>query len=119
LVRLSIGLEGIDDILADLDQAISVATGEKQLIQQTENDLIKALLSSPFSREGETVRQKVIAVIGAHKISDELETIRTLGFQVIPIDERESLETQKNEPYKIDSVLMVNELTQSLFDLFH
>src|SRR5699024_7685884 len=80
------------------------------------NDLIKALHSSPFSREGETVRQKVIAVIRAHKISAELEKLRTLGFQVIPIDEQERLETIKKVTYQIDAVLPDNKLPHTLVE---
>ena len=116
LVRLSIGLEGIEDIIADLDQAIAEATGEKQLVQQTESDLIKSLLSSPFSREGETVRQKAIAIIGSHQETDNLETLQTLGFQVITFDEQESSEKLNDVPYQIDAVLTYEKLPKGLVE---
>src|SRR5699024_12551166 len=116
LVRLSIGLEGIEDIIADLDQAIAEATGEKQLVQQTESDLIKSLLSSPFSREGETVRQKAIAIIGSHQETDNLETLQTLGFQVITFDEQESSEKLNDVHYQIDAVLTYEKLPKGLVE---
>src|SRR5699024_6822762 len=56
LVRLSVGLEATDDILQELDQAISVATGEKETLTATTDDAIKWAFSSPFDRS-EGLRQ--------------------------------------------------------------
>src|SRR5690606_28938933 len=50
LIRLSIGLESTDDIIRELDKAISIATGNAPTIQTTEENAITWLLSSPFDR---------------------------------------------------------------------
>src|SRR5699024_3720098 len=60
LVRLAVGLEDIDNIIATLDSAIQIATGEG-VIEQTEADAIEWLFHSPFDRSA-GLRQKVIAV---------------------------------------------------------
>src|SRR5699024_5707695 len=89
LIRLSIGLEGINDILADLDQAIAKATGNSEQIVEANSDVIKKLLSSPFSRKDGVVRKKVIAFLGADNESNETqkqaETLIELGFHVVSI----------------------------------
>src|SRR5699024_12870895 len=92
LIRLSIGIEGINDILADLDQAIAKATGYTEQITETNNEIIKKLLSSPFSRKDGVVRKKVIAFVGANNKSNEtqkqIETLIGLGFHVVTIGEK-------------------------------
>lgn len=83
LVRLSIGLESTDDILKDLDQAIAKATGEAPVIQETEADAIKWLLSSPFDRNG-GIRKKVIATTVSN--NEAAIKLQKLGFQIVPIN---------------------------------
>ncbi|GAB3048415.1 O-acetylhomoserine aminocarboxypropyltransferase/cysteine synthase family protein [Virgibacillus ainsalahensis] len=84
LVRLSVGIESPQDVLADLDQAITAATGEPGLYEPTEEDVVKWLLSSPFDRSNGGIRKKVIATVSADQASEKLEKI---GFEVIAIDE--------------------------------
>src|SRR5690625_7602766 len=60
------GLEGINDILADLDQAISKATGYTEQITETNNEIIKKLLSSPFSRKDGVVDRKSTRLNSSH-----------------------------------------------------
>src|SRR5699024_12216376 len=74
LIRLSIGIEGINDILADLDQAIAKATGYTEQITETNNEIIKKLLSSPFSRKDGVVRKKVIAFVRSEEHTSELQS---------------------------------------------
>lgn len=88
LVRLAIGVENVDDILIDLDQAIAKATDTKPTIQSSGNDAIKWLLSSPFSREAGAIRQKVIAVIGQDHSKQELQQLQQHGFQIVEVNEQ-------------------------------
>src|SRR5699024_402991 len=67
LIRLSIGIETVDDVLKDLDQAIAKATDEEPTIQPTAEEAVKWLLHSPFSRENGDIRKKVIAIINLHE----------------------------------------------------
>lgn len=129
LIRLSIGLEGIDDILATLDEAIAGATGEKPIIKATEEDVLKSLLQSPFDRQDGAIRQKVIAVVGlddnSRSVFEQVETLKSLGFRVIAIgetDEALGIETfnkLNDVPYKIDIVSIHNQLLpDSLIEQF-
>ncbi|WP_164667507.1 PLP-dependent aspartate aminotransferase family protein [Virgibacillus doumboii] len=116
LVRLSIGLESTKDILADLDQAIAKASGEKITIQQTDDDAINWLLSSPFDRGSEGIRKKTIAVIGLEDSNSSFykrtKQLQQLGFQVVPVSSsgKEILNEQSyaklvDVPFDIDAVL--------------
>ena len=126
LIRLSIGLEGINDILADLDQAISKATGYTEQITETNNEIIKKLLSSPFSRKDGVVRKKVIAFIGANNKSNEtqkqIETLIGLGFHVVTIGEKTCSFTDhvyhqlSDIPYIVDIVSIHENLPHSIIE---
>src|SRR5690625_1508617 len=63
LVRLAVGLEDVQDTLADLDQAITKATGEQAHFQVSEEAMIESLFSSPFDRTDDDIRQKSIDLI--------------------------------------------------------
>ncbi|WP_085993960.1 PLP-dependent aspartate aminotransferase family protein [Oceanobacillus senegalensis] len=101
LVRLSIGLESTDDILADLDQAIAKATGEAPVIKETEEDAIKWLLSSPFDRAG-GVRKKVIASTGS--TCESAKKLEALGFELVPFGEGQKYNELTDIPGNIDAV---------------
>lgn len=90
LIRLSIGIESTKDILADLDQAISGATGEQPILKTTEDDAIAWLLSSPFERKDGAVRKKVIAVVGTND-NQERQQLEALGFHIVPVNESNPL----------------------------
>src|SRR5699024_125983 len=64
LIRLSVGLESFDDIVADLDQAIAKATGTEPTIKPTLDDAVRWVLDSPFAREDDGLRPKNIVVAG-------------------------------------------------------
>jgi len=89
LVRLSIGLESPKDILADLDRAIQIATGESGLLEDTDDTAIEWLLSSPFDR-AEGVRQKVIATVGAD--DEAINKLRALGFQITSLKDTDNVD---------------------------
>lgn len=84
LVRLAVGLEDIDNIIATLDEAIQIATGEGK-VEQTEEDAIEWLLHSPFDRSN-GLRQKVIAVSGTATTFEKAEQLAKNGFLVVDID---------------------------------
>lgn len=86
LVRLSVGIEDIEDIIGTLDKAIEKATGES-VIETTEEDVINWLFSSPFDRS-EGLRQKTIAVLGSEAILEKANTLATRGYQVINLNDR-------------------------------
>ncbi|HLR69607.1 O-acetylhomoserine aminocarboxypropyltransferase/cysteine synthase family protein [Virgibacillus alimentarius] len=80
LVRLSVGIESVKDILLDLDQAIARAVNDTPTIQTTEEDAIEWLLHSPFDRNSGVARKKVIAIAGQNEHAKQLEA---LGYEVI------------------------------------
>lgn len=91
LIRLSVGLEAFDDIVADLDQAIDKATGKSQGNQKSaEETAVTNLLQSPFDRS-EGVRKKRIVAVG---ISDEdIAPLYKLGYEVIPATDIDEITT--------------------------
>lgn len=99
LVRLSIGLESTKDILQDLDQAISKATGEEPVIQVTEEDAISWLLDSPFDRTN-GIRQKVVATLG--NTEESATKLKELGYKVVALNE-------SDVPEVVDAVLVNQE----------
>lgn len=91
LIRLSVGLEAFDDIVADLDQAIDKATGKSQTNQKSAEEIaVKNLLQSPFDRS-EGVRKKRIIAVG---IADEdIAPLYKLGYEVIPTGDIDEVTT--------------------------
>src|SRR5699024_8541045 len=108
-------LEGSDDIIADLDEAIAQGTNEKQSITQSDDDVIKSLLHSPFIRKEGVVRKKVIAIVGLDnelsEFSIQVEKLKSLGFQIVSIGDTTSSFTNETYkklsdiPYSVDVVL--------------
>ncbi|MBT2215221.1 aminotransferase class I/II-fold pyridoxal phosphate-dependent enzyme [Virgibacillus dakarensis] len=102
LVRLSIGIERVHDILVDLDQAIAKSTNSKASFQTTNEDAVKWLLSSPFDRTGGNVRQKAIAVISKENDSGlQTDKLKRLGYQIVTVNDEEQL---NDLPFTIDAV---------------
>lgn len=89
LVRLSVGLETIDDILLDLDQAIAKATNTQTTIVDTEETAIKWALDSPFAREGGQLRLKNIVVAGTVDGNEPLEKLQGLGYQITFVEKND------------------------------
>src|SRR5699024_8020959 len=78
LVRLSIGIESIDDILATLDKAIKQATGEN-VLETTSNNAIDWIVRSPFDRS-EGLRAKTIVVQGTESLLEKADALKALGY---------------------------------------
>lgn len=91
LVRLSVGIEKVEDVIADLDQAIAKATDSDPTIKADAEQAIHWVLSSPFAREDGDIRPKVIAVAGSIKASEALTKLQKLGYQVTPLDEADGV----------------------------
>ncbi|MCT2538222.1 aminotransferase class I/II-fold pyridoxal phosphate-dependent enzyme [Aquibacillus koreensis] len=94
LIRLSVGLETVDDIIEDLDQAIAKATDSAPSLTKTKDLAIEWALSSPFAREDGQLRQKTIAVAGlTNDLSNEhfhaVSRLQRLGFKIVPINHNE------------------------------
>src|SRR5690625_2502036 len=105
LVRLAVGLEDVQDTLADLDQAIALATGEQAHFQVSEEAMIESLFSSPFDRTDDDIRQKSITFIQNDDETDAksiAQYFATLGYQTNVVNHISDL----SEP--VDLVWAVN-----------
>lgn len=87
LIRLSIGIETAEDIIQDLDQAISQAT--KSTLQSNVSDVEAAqkwLLHSPFDRS-KGIRKKVVAVLGYQSapasFQNDINKLKSFGYEVL------------------------------------
>lgn len=89
LIRLSVGIESTDDIIADLDQAIAKATNTAPTIISSEDNAIHWLLHSPFARTENGARKKTIAVYGLDQATstfyDQIKHLKARGFEILPI----------------------------------
>lgn len=84
LVRLSVGIESIDDILQTLDDALNKATGLKT-IETSEKDAIQWLFATPFDRS-EGLRQKTIAVHGSESLFTKANTLTASGYNIVKLE---------------------------------
>lgn len=90
LVRLSVGIEAVDDIIQDLDQAIAKATNTEPTVQPDTEKAISWALSSAYDRTDGGIRVKQIAVIGSsEEATDTIKSLRKIGFQVTDASEAE------------------------------
>lgn len=91
LIRLSVGLEAFDDIAADLEQAITKATGRSHTKQKSEQEsAVNSLLQSPFDRSN-GIRKKQIVTIGIDP--QEADTLKKLGYTVVSVEEATEVTT--------------------------
>ncbi|SIS57561.1 PLP-dependent aspartate aminotransferase family protein [Salimicrobium flavidum] len=119
LIRLSVGLESVKDLINDLDRAIEKATGNeaaaKTLTENDEGVISWALKSAEITEDGEK-RTKRLAVVGlsgkpsrpSHRLARKMQR---LGYQIVPVNpgENEVLgETAypdlKSIPFKVEVV---------------
>jgi O-acetylhomoserine (thiol)-lyase len=85
LIRLSIGIESVEDIIHDLDQAIAKATNTKSVSSVvSEESIIKWVLSSPFDRSTGAARKKVIATLedGTPEFKQTIERLKQFGYEI-------------------------------------
>lgn len=88
LVRLSIGLEDVDDLLQDLDRTIALATDTNPTIKESQEQQLRKIFSTPFDRSGD-IRQKHIALLGENETL--LAYLTKLGFQATHITDSSDL----------------------------
>ncbi|WP_102707481.1 PLP-dependent aspartate aminotransferase family protein [Terribacillus saccharophilus] len=94
LVRLSVGIESVDDLIHDLDRALEKATGirsESRKIVINDEAVIREALGSATA----TGRQKTIAVVGLsskeQRPSNRLaRKMQRLGYKIIPVNPAET-----------------------------
>ncbi|WP_366247547.1 PLP-dependent aspartate aminotransferase family protein [Terribacillus aidingensis] len=95
LVRLSVGIESVDDLIHDLDRALEKATGirsESRKIVINDEAVIREALGSATDATG---RQKTIAVVGLsskeQRPSNRLaRKMQRLGYKIIPVNPAET-----------------------------
>src|SRR5699024_3470094 len=88
LVRLSVGIESLDDIIGTLDEAIGKVTGI-YTVETSDDDAIAWLTSSPFDRT-EGLRPKTIVVDGSDDLFEEVVGLKAKGYNVICLSERDA-----------------------------
>lgn len=84
LIRLSVGIEAIEDIIQDLNQAIAIATNQEENTNTDEDLIIHWLLHSPFDRT-DGIHKKVIAFPEnsiSQVVSTNIEKLKLYGFDV-------------------------------------
>ncbi|WP_053218648.1 PLP-dependent aspartate aminotransferase family protein [Virgibacillus senegalensis] len=103
LVRLSVGIESVRDLINDLDNALTKATGQQKesgpQIVINDEGVIRWALQSPTERvesDGkEEQRQKTLAIVGlsgkearpSHRLARKMQR---LGYKIIPVNPRET-----------------------------
>ncbi|HLR80415.1 MAG TPA: O-acetylhomoserine aminocarboxypropyltransferase/cysteine synthase family protein [Bacillota bacterium] len=117
LIRLSVGLESVDDLIQDLDQAIAKATN---ITVSKEIDVWHWLLHSPFDRNHGTIRRKALGVYGYKHASAAFQTdvakLKALGYHIIRLQD-DHLHV-KSSALEIDSLLCYqNPLPEALYKL--
>ncbi|MGP4059292.1 aminotransferase class I/II-fold pyridoxal phosphate-dependent enzyme [Halobacillus sp. H74] len=119
LVRLSVGLESVEDLIHDLDCAIEHATGYSQPYGTAKN-LAEKILVSSLSRSNGEIRQKVIAIIQSSDKShgNEEKKLERLGFKVIPLQQVEDV-VDLTSPVDIVYVDRLDEEILQIADSIH
>ncbi|WP_181347662.1 O-acetylhomoserine aminocarboxypropyltransferase/cysteine synthase family protein [Thalassobacillus sp. CUG 92003] len=98
LIRLSVGLESVEDIIEDLNYGIEQATGASKPYA-SERTLIEDVLSSSLDRTDGGLRKRRIYAIGeslSDNTSQELRKLSRLGFEVKTFDEPQHLEVPED-----------------------
>ncbi|WP_047980579.1 O-acetylhomoserine aminocarboxypropyltransferase/cysteine synthase family protein [Ornithinibacillus contaminans] len=88
LIRLSVGIESIEDIIFDLGQAIAKATNTSNTRVPSEASVVNWVLQSPFDRSNGSLRKKTIAILTNNTDPDFTQTIARLknfGYDVIAL----------------------------------
>lgn len=110
LVRLSVGLESIEDLIHDLDAAIAHATGYQKTYVK-EKHLAEQILKSSLDRSGGEIRKKTIGVVQSEHLEGERSKLARLGFDVILLPD---IEEALNHTEVIWDVLYVEDLNEAI-----
>lgn len=87
LIRLSVGIESLDDIIGTLDEAIGKVTKVYTRVQE-ETDATDWLTTSPFDRS-DGIRRKTIVVKGDEKLYEEVRSLTKKGYHVLRIEDHD------------------------------
>ncbi len=105
LIRLSVGLESVEDTINDLDQAIAIATDTEPTIRVSSDQAISWALGSSFAREDGGIRAKTIAVAGfKEEKAEAVSKLQKAGFHIIPLSNAD------NQLYGAQTVSSINEV---------
>ncbi|MFQ3545260.1 O-acetylhomoserine aminocarboxypropyltransferase/cysteine synthase [Halobacillus rhizosphaerae] len=94
LIRLSVGLESVEDLISDLDSAIEQATGFSKPYRESKHLVVQTLESS-LDRSNGDLRKKTIIAVEEHldeDFSKELKKLQRLGFNVIQTEDLTTLD---------------------------
>ncbi|RWZ58852.1 O-acetylhomoserine aminocarboxypropyltransferase/cysteine synthase [Halobacillus fulvus] len=106
LVRLSVGLESVEDLIADLNAAIEHATGFSKPYT-TEKSEAAHLLESSLDRSNGELRKRKIALLEGQDVQEEKSKLERLGYQIVSVQDADELLTLSEE--KVD-ILYVDQL---------
>lgn len=113
LVRLSVGLEDLEDIFADLNQALQEATGKQALPEsETRELLLKEAIDSAIEHTQEGPRRKVILAVmeNSEEIPEKLKPWKRLGYRLVPLNlssgKQTVLEGLSSKGVKVDYVYL-------------
>ncbi|UOQ45215.1 aminotransferase class I/II-fold pyridoxal phosphate-dependent enzyme [Halobacillus salinarum] len=111
LIRLSVGLESLEDLIADLDFAIEKATGHSKPYKQPKHIAAQVLESSLDRSNGELRKKTIVAASGSpeEEFSEELKRLERLGFEVLPVKSLKEI-----DPATTIDVLYLPKLSESL-----
>ncbi|PYZ93843.1 O-acetylhomoserine sulfhydrylase [Salipaludibacillus keqinensis] len=88
LVRLSVGLEDIEDIYDDLDQALALATGKKEeKPQYVKQEILNKAKRSAIEHTAEGPRRKVIVTVDDVFTDESLNSWKRLGYRIVASSE--------------------------------
>lgn len=117
LVRLAVGLEDVQDTLADLDQAIAQATGEQPHFKVKDTAIIESFFSSPFDRTDGGLRQKTIAFVKSDQSSDVDPTyFEKLGYQTSTVKQVSDI-TESVDLVWLENATTIGQLTSDICSL--
>ena len=89
LVRLSVGLEDVDDLFADLDQALAFATGRSAGPRLLNDEaVIRQIADSPFKADGTPITVAVVGLSGqtgrpSYRVARKLQR---LGYRIVGVN---------------------------------
>jgi len=90
LVRLSVGLEAPEDIIAELDKAISIATGEEAAYENTEEVAVEWLLATLYDRTEAGARRKSIATVNVEE--EAVNKLQKFGYITPVLEEADAVD---------------------------
>ncbi|MBN8236157.1 O-acetylhomoserine aminocarboxypropyltransferase/cysteine synthase [Halobacillus kuroshimensis] len=98
LVRLSVGLESVDDLIRDLDQAIEKANGYSRPYKEQPHPA-ETVLRSSLDRSNGNIRRKTIGIIPDQPggLQEEASKLERFGFDVTTFSKAEDI-LELNDP---------------------